>query len=70
MSAPRIHRVAGGTKAARQLMARHARPMEGPGLTPEQKEWNARIDAERAAKEAKKVAEAMAKINKAYDEKK
>lgn len=51
-------------------MARHARPMEGPGLTPEQKEWNARIDAERAAKEAKKVAEAMAKINKAYDEKK
>lgn len=70
MSAPRIHRVAGGTKAARQLMSRHARPVEGPGLTPEQIAWNARIDAKRGVRKAKKVAEAMAKINKAYDEKK
>lgn len=54
MSAPRIHRVTGDSKRGRQLRAQQSRVETGPGLTQEQIEWNARVEAKRLAKKAKR----------------
>jgi len=70
VSAPKIHRVVGGSKGARQLMARQGRIERGPGQTPEQVAWNKRIDAERFAKKAKQVVDLAAEVNAAYDKNK
>lgn len=55
MSAPRIHRVTGDSKQGRRLRSQNSRREVGPGLTPEQIAWNARVEAERAAKKAKRI---------------
>ena len=49
-----VHRVAAGTKSARQMMARaKVSAGWGVGLTTEQRSWNAQIEAKRKAKEKK-----------------
>lgn len=48
-----IHRVTGDSKRGRQLRARNARVVRGPGLTAEQIAWNASIEAARQAKKAR-----------------
>lgn len=53
------HRVAAGSKRARQLAAQNNRTRVKTALyaaTPEQADWNARVDAEREAKKLAKLA--------------
>lgn len=49
-----IHYVPANTKRGRQIAAQTARIDEGQGLTPEQQQWNAEIEARRRAKQERK----------------
>lgn len=55
MSAPHIHRCTADSKTGRKLRSANTKVIEGPGLTKEQQEWNAKIAAERAAKKTKRA---------------
>lgn len=48
-----IHRIAAGTKRARQMMARATAPIQGGRLTPDQVAHNARVEAARKLKKGK-----------------
>lgn len=51
-----IQRVTADSEAGRRLMAANARIVEGPGLSPEQAEWNARIEVKRLEKLQRRAA--------------
>lgn len=44
---PAVHRFTATSKRGRQIAAANSRIEQGPGLSPEQQEHNARIEAER-----------------------
>lgn len=51
---PGVHRFAADSKAGRRIAAETTHIHEGPGLTPEQQAWNAKIEARRLAKLARR----------------
>jgi hypothetical protein len=51
-----IHRVTADSEAGRRLQAANARHIEGPGPTPEQREWNSQVEAKRQAKLERRAA--------------
>lgn len=57
MNKPAIHRHTGNSKAGRRIMAANSMPnlLKPSVQTQEQKDWNAQVEAKKAAKAARKV---------------